>query len=173
MAFEKGQDKLLVLQSGTSGVVMAVIPRYPLEWLNFFRQQMDEIFSYLSTLEGKDGRECEFSPSVDVFETPDCYVVEFELPGFAREDLSLTTCCNTMVLEGVKREDDGAVGASYICMERQFGHFCRTVEIPPAVDMDRAKANYGKGVLSVVFPKLQDKNTLIRDIRIEEIQHGK
>ncbi|GAB7028182.1 Hsp20/alpha crystallin family protein [Geotalea toluenoxydans] len=173
MAFEKGQDKLLVLQSGTSGVVMAVIPRYPLEWLNFFRQQMDEIFSYLSTLEGKDGRECEFSPSVDVFETPDCYVVEFELPGFAGEDLSLTTCCNTMVLEGVKREDDGAVGASYICMERQFGHFCRTVEIPPAVDMDRAKANYEKGVLSVVFPKLQDKNTLIRDIRIEEIQHGK
>lgn len=104
MAFEKGQDKLLVLQSGTSGVVMAVIPRYPLEWLNFFRQQMDEIFSYLSTLEGKDGRECEFSPSVDVFETPDCYVVEFELPGFAGEDLSLTTCCNTMVLEGVKRK---------------------------------------------------------------------
>lgn len=168
----KGRNSLLH-QSGTSGAVMAVIPRYPLEWLNFFRQQMDEIFAYLSSLEVKDTKECEFSPSADVFETPDCYVVEFEVPGFAPEDLSLTICCNTMVLEGVKREDAVVPGANYICMERQFGRICRTVEVPPAVDMDRVKAQYEKGVLSVVFPRVQDKNMLIRDIRIEEISNGK
>lgn len=152
---------------------MAVIPRYPLEWLNFFRQQMDEIFTYLSTLEGTDRSDCDFSPGVDVFETADFYMVEIDLPGFALEDLSLTVCCNTMVVKGVKGEDSGAVGANYICMERQFGRFCRTIEIPPAVDIDKAKASYEKGVLTIAFPRLSDKKTLIRDIRIEEIGHGK
>lgn len=152
---------------------MAVIPRYPLEWLNFFRQQMDEIFAYLSTLEGKDLSECDFSPGVDVFETADSYVVEIDLPGLAVEDLSLAVCCNTMVVKGLKREDSGATGASYICMERQFGRFCRTIEIPPAVDMDKVTALYEKGVLTVTFTRLTDKKMLIRDIQIEEIGHGK
>lgn len=152
---------------------MAVIPRYPLEWLNFFRQQMDEIFSYLSTLQGKELTDSDFSPSVDVFETAAHYVVEIDVPGFAPEDLSLTTCCNTMVVKGVKREDSGASGANYSCMERQFGHFCRTIEIPPAVDLDKVKARYEKGVLFITFPKMTDKNLLIREIQIEEIAHGK
>lgn len=147
---------------------MAVIPRYPLEWLNFFRQQMDEIFNYLSTLEGKESfGEQALMPLVDVFETSDNYVVEIELPGFVKQDLSLSICCNTLVLEGVKQEEPKSAGVSYICMERQFGRFCRTVEIPPAVDMNGVKACYLKGVLSVNFPKLLDKNMFIRNIPIE------
>ncbi len=147
---------------------MAVIPRYPLDWLNFFRQQMDEIFNYLSTIEGKESfGEQESAPLVDIFETTDKYVVEIELPGFAKEDISLSICCNTLVLEGFKREEPRAGGVNYVCMERRFGRFCRTVEIPPAVDMNGVRACYLKGVLSVTFPKLPDKNMFIRDIPIE------
>ena len=147
---------------------MAVIPRYPLEWLNFFRQQMDEIFNYLSTLEGRESfGDTEFSPLVDIFETADCHVVEVELPGFAKEDIALSICCNTLVVEGIKREEPRSGGVNFICIERQFGRFCRTVEIPPAVDMAGVKARYDKGVLSVTFPKLPDKNMIIRDIPID------
>jgi hypothetical protein len=35
---------------------MPVIPKEPLEWLNLFRQQMNEIFRYLSeNVEGREG----------------------------------------------------------------------------------------------------------------------
>ena len=148
---------------------MAIIPKDPLDWLALFRQQINEVFKYLSTIELKDPYgEHEFIPLVDIFETAENFVVEIELPGFAGEDISLSICCSMLVVEGIKREGPRDCGVNYICLERHFGRFCRTIEIPPAVDMKRISAKYEKGVLAVTFPKLHDKSIIIRNIPIEQ-----
>jgi HSP20 family protein len=94
-------------------------------------------------------------------------VVEVELPGFDRADISLSICCNMLVIEALKREDPKGKKFNYICLERCFGRFCRAVEIPPAFDSKVVKARYDKGVLSVAFPRMKDKSTVIRNIPIE------
>jgi HSP20 family protein len=148
---------------------MAVIPKDPLDWLTLFRQQINEVFTYLSSIEVKEGvGEREYTPLVDIFETPEAFVVEIELPGFLKEDLSLSICCNMLVVEGIKREEARSPGVTFMCLERHFGRFCRAVEIPPAVDVRNATAKYEKGVLVVAFPKLRDKSTIIRNIPIEQ-----
>ena len=147
---------------------MAVIPKDPLDWLILFRQQINEIFTFLSSLENVEGQgDNEHTPFVDIFETADTFVVEIELPGFERRDLSLSVCCNMLVIEGVKREEPRDRQVTYICLERRFGRFCRTVEIPPGVDLKEIKASYQKGVLAVTFPRLKDKSAIIRRIPIE------
>jgi len=146
---------------------MAVIPKEPLEWLGLFRQQMDEIFRYLSTLEGREGgAEKETSPLVDIYETRDSFVVEVELPGCEAKDITLSVCCTTLVIEGVSRDEAGP-GVNYICLERAAGRFCRAVEIPPAADLDRVRARYRRGLLTVEFPWSKDSKTHIREITIE------
>jgi HSP20 family protein len=146
---------------------MPVTPREPLQWLNLFRQQMDEIFRYLSTLEGREGfTEQENAPLVDIYETSDSFVVEVELPGCRREDITLSTCCSTLVVEGAPR-DRGEPGVNYICLERPTGRFCRAIEVPPAADMSEAKARYNRGVLTVVFPWCKTSMSHIRKIPIE------
>jgi HSP20 family protein len=148
---------------------MAIIPKDPLDWLTLFRQQINEIFNYLSAIELKEPYgEQEYTPLVDIFETAESFVVEIELPGFAGEDISLSICCSMLVVEGIKKDEPRICGVNYICLERHFGHFCRTIEIPPAVDMKRVSAKYEKGVLSVIFPKLPDKSIIIRNIQIEQ-----
>lgn len=146
---------------------MAVIPKEPLEWLNLFRQQMDEIFRYLSTLEGREGgAEQEHSPLVDIYETADSFVVEAELPGCDVKDISLSICCSTLVIEGATRE--GTVpGVSYIRLERFTGRFCRAVEVPPGADLGRAQARYRRGLLTVTFPWCKNSKPHIRAIPIE------
>jgi len=146
---------------------MGVIPREPLEWLNLFRQQMDEIFRHLSTLDGRDGiTEQEHSPLVDIYETATSFVVEVELPGCDVKDITLSVCCSTMVVEGLTRE--GTVpGVNYICLERVTGRFCRAIEIPPAADLDRIKARYRRGLLTVTFPWSKESKAHIREIPIE------
>lgn len=147
---------------------MAVIPKDPLDWLILFRQQINEIFTFLSTLEGGEAQgDHEHTPFVDIFETADNFIVEIELPGFDRRDLSLSICCNMLVIEGVKREEPREHQVTYICLERRFGRFCRTVEIPPGVDPRGVRAGYEKGVLSVTFPKMKDKSAIIRKVPIE------
>ncbi len=146
---------------------MAKIPSDPLDWLPLFRQQINEVFSYLSTIELKEPSGEEYIPLVDIFETAESFVVEIDLPGFVSEDISLSICCSTLVVEGVKREEPRSGGVNFICLERHFGRFCRAIEIPPAVDLDHVAARYEKGVLAVVFPKLLNKS-IIRNIPIKE-----
>jgi len=147
---------------------MPVIPKDPLDWLTLFRQQVDVIFNHLSSPERLRGKEeSEYVPLVDIFETAETYVVEFELPGFDRRDLRLSICCNTLLVEGVKRKEQNRRGFRFIRVERRFGHFSRMTEIPPKVDIQGVHARYDKGVLSVTFPYLQDRQMVIRDIHIE------
>ncbi len=146
-----------------------MIPKDPLGWLTLFREQINEVFNYLSSVEVRDSRgENEYAPLIDIFETPETYVVEVELPGFAKEDISLSICCSMLVIEGVKREEPRQEGVNFIRLERHFGRFCRAVEIPPAVDTHQISARYEKGVVTAVFPKLQDKSIIIRNIPIEQ-----
>ncbi|HEX2770615.1 MAG TPA: Hsp20/alpha crystallin family protein, partial [Geobacteraceae bacterium] len=148
---------------------MAVIPKDPLDWLIFFRQQINELFNDLSAIEVKETNgEHEYLPLVDIFETAENFVVEIELPGFANEDISLSICCNMLVVEGIKRQEPRSAGVNFICLERLYGRFCRAVEIPPAVDMSRVAAKYAKGVLAIGFPKVRDKSIIIRNIPIEQ-----
>ena len=147
---------------------MAVIPKDPLDWLILFRQQINEIFNFLSTMEtAAHPGESEHVPLIDIFDTAEMFMVEIELPGFGRSDISLTVCCNTLIIEGVKREEAKTRRSTYICLERRFGRFCRTVEIPPGVDVSQITAKYEKGVLSVAIPRIKDKSAIIRNIPIE------
>jgi HSP20 family protein len=148
---------------------MAIIPKDPLDWLSLFRQQINEIFNYLSLLEaGEPSGEREYTPLIDIFETADRFVVEVELPGFDPVDLALSICCNMLVVEGTKHQEEQKKEMSYLCMERHFGRFRRTVEVPPGFDLSGVRARYEKGVLWVVFPRLAGKGTIIRDIPIEQ-----
>lgn len=146
---------------------MPVIPKDPVDWLTLFRQQVDVIFNYLSSAERLGGKEeHEYIPLVDIFETADCYVIEFELPGFDRKDIRLSICCSTLLLEGVKRKDSRR-GFRFIRVERHFGHFSRMIEIPPFFDIQGVQARYENGTLSVKFPRNSDKQEVIRNVPIE------
>lgn len=146
---------------------MTVNPKDPADWHTLFRQQVDVIFNYLSRAERTSGKEeQEYIPLVDIFETAVNHVFEFELPGFDKKDLRLSVCCNTLLLEGVKRRDNRK-GCRFIRVERHFGHFSRMIEIPPSADIQGIKARYDKGTLSVTFPRLHDSQEIIRDIPIE------
>ena len=143
------------------------MPKEPLDWLTLFRQQINEICNYLAVLEKKEpAGEHPCTPAVDISETADCFIVEVDLPGFKRDDISVSICCNTLVIEGVKREESRGENINYICLERCFGRFCKTIEIPPGVDIANATARYERGVLEVSLRRLRDK-AIIRQIPIE------
>jgi HSP20 family protein len=147
---------------------MAVIPKDLPDLLSAFQRQMEELFERFLSLEikGVPG-EPEISPPVDCYETAGEFIVEIELPGFRREDLSLGICRNMLIAEGFKKEEEKGKKVRYICLERLFGRFCRTVEIPPAVDASRVTARYNKGILFVTFPKIAEAGAMIKNIPIE------
>lgn len=147
---------------------MAIIPKDPQDWMNLFQQQIDELFSASYSADGKCGLgECEFAPLIDIYETADEFIVDIELPGFEREDLSLRTFHHVLIVEGVKRHDPASDGLHYIRMERGFGRFCRAVEMPPNISIEGPRARYMDGLLKVTFRKLRQKQIMMKEIPIE------
>jgi HSP20 family protein len=148
---------------------MALIPKDPLAWLNLFRQQMTTIYRHLTQLEQQNqGGTPEFSPSVDISETADRFVVELDLPGVGAEDLSVTVCCSLLVIEGEKRPEPPPRTSNLFCLERRYGRFSHTVEIPPGFALDQEQARLNRGVLTVSFPRLPATIPVVRKIAIAQ-----
>jgi len=91
-------------------------------------------------------------PPVNLYETPDAYVLTAELPGLRSEDLEVSIERNRVTLRG-QRAIDHPADASVHRAERRAGSFRRTLELPMDVDADKAEAAHRSGVLMLRVPK--------------------
>jgi len=93
-----------------------------------------------------------WSPAIDVFETPEEFVLIAELPGVEPSSIDLSVTGNILSLRGVKLADTLAESHSPI-RERQFGSFHRQVVLSNEVNFEAAQAEARHGVLKVRLPK--------------------
>jgi len=91
--------------------------------------------------------------AVDMYETKDDIVVEAAVPGVKPEEIDVQVSGNVLTLKGERKEEKKEEKASYIYQERSFGSFSRAVTLPTEVDVDKAKAEFEHGVLTLTLPK--------------------
>ena len=132
---------------------MTIQPNDDAAWLSLFREHMDEMFNYMFRLKDLGCGRHEFSPYIDIYESLGQYVIEVDLPGFSENDFTIIIIGTTLRIEGVKRQDKNDSAVSYICLERHFGRFSRSVEIPAAFDPVCMQKTFEKGVLSLRIDK--------------------
>lgn len=120
-------------------------------WISVFRQHMDEMFNFIFSMQKHCEGGHEFVPQVDIYETSGRLVIEIDLPGFSQRDYSVTVIGSALRIEGIKRHDKIGAAMSYICLERHFGRFSRTIEIPQGFDPGSVKSRYLHGVLELTL----------------------
>jgi HSP20 family protein len=108
-----------------------------------------------------------YSIQMDLYETADEIVIEMDLPGMGRSEISVMTQDNLLVIEGVKRDVAEEAKVNYLCMERVFGPVRRVVQLPAAVNPRSVRANYTNGVLTIRAPRMADRRSKMRRIVIE------
>ena len=88
---------------------------------------------------------------VDIEETDDAYLIEADLPGVNRDDLSLEWNDRQLTIRGEikERERKGFLRQQ----TRRTGEFHYTVTLPGDVDGDQIEASLAEGVLTVRAPK--------------------
>lgn len=130
-----------------------------------FSRHIDEIRSLLHALELRDiDDEHGNRPLVDMYETSNEIVLEFDLPGFRIEDISLSVCGLTLVLEAQRPRDTVEGQARFLCLERSQSRFHHAVHIPCSFDPGSIFAEYRRGVLRVICPKINDRKVPIKEI---------
>jgi HSP20 family protein len=90
---------------------------------------------------------------MDVTETDKEIEITAELPGLEEKDVEVNVADNVLTIRGEKKAEKEEKSKNYQIVERSYGAFARTVELPDGVDPAAVKASIAKGVLKVTVPK--------------------
>lgn len=93
-----------------------------------------------------------WTPPVDLYETPEAFVVTAELPGLSRDDVDIRVHDGQLTLQGTRRTPEVPC-ERYHRVERGHGGFFRRFPLSGAIEMDQITADLHDGILTVTVPK--------------------
>jgi HSP20 family protein len=96
--------------------------------------------------------ESSWTPNTDVFLTDECLVIQVEVAGMRREDLTLKAEGNRLRVQGKRDHDDRPAQCKFILMEIDFGTFQFYIDLPAGYNLHKAKAVYQNGFLRISVP---------------------
>src|SRR4051812_8591310 len=116
------------------------------------RREIDRLFE--DTFGGGESRRTGWIPAVDVREDNTEIVLEIELPGIKPSDVEVTAENGVLTIRGEKQgaSTEGNEGRYHV-VERTYGSFTRSFQLPSAVDERSIEADFEDGLLSVRIPK--------------------
>ncbi|HBL84463.1 MAG: hypothetical protein A2Y17_10070 [Clostridiales bacterium GWF2_38_85] len=136
-----------------------------------FGRKRNDIFSIFDDFDKNMFDEFKgFSQPASVFRTDfidngDSYVLEAELPGFDKKDISLELKDGCLTVSAKKEEAAEDKKDNYIRRERRYGSVRRCFDVS-GINEDAIKADYKDGVLMITLPKLEEKPKLGKNIEI-------
>ena len=103
----------------------------------------------------------------DITEKDGKYVLEADLPGFKKEDISvdIDKDCLTITAEHKSEEKEENVD-SYIRRERYYGSYTRSFNVK-GIDTEAITAAYNDGVLTLTMPKKEPEVPAARRLEIK------
>ncbi len=97
-----------------------------------------------------------WNPNVDISETKDEFVVSAELPGMKKNDIHVTFTNGVLKIEGERKKETEEKDTNYHRVERTFGKFCRTFQLPTMVESGKISADFKDGILIIHLPKTEE-----------------
>lgn len=95
-------------------------------------------------------------PAVDVSETDEGYLFEFDLPGLTRREIEIRVDGKALCLAGVRTTL--RQGGRALRVERPAGEFVRRLSLPPDAIGDEIRVTLQDGVLQLHVPKKVQPN---------------
>lgn len=105
-------------------------------------------------------------PDIDIHESKDKFWLRAELPGLSAKDVDLTLQDGVLTLTGEKKVDWEKKEDNIHVMECRYGTFQRSFTLPIWVDPSKVSAKFTNGVLTVTMPKVAEKRSPQKQIKI-------
>jgi HSP20 family protein len=132
--------KEMIYRTGTSTPVFGL------------RREIDRLFEDAF---GRGDAMSTWSPAVDVRETEKELRLDIEIPGMRPDDIEITAENGVLTVQGEKKGErkEGEEGSRYHVIERSYGSFSRSFQLPQGLDDSKIEADCDNGILSIHIPK--------------------
>lgn len=94
-----------------------------------------------------------FYPAVDILNEKDNVILNIELPGIKKENISIDIIDKVMTIKGEKKFETSEKKDHYFRKERSYGNFERSFRLSNDVLTDDVTADFNDGVLKLTLKK--------------------
>jgi HSP20 family protein len=162
----KKEDKQM--QTGT-----ALAPRRSLRNLNKealeFWPRFNRVFEGLGVVSPfmEENALVAWTPACDIFETEKAIVLNVELPGLKKEEVSVSIENNLLTIHGERKFQEETKRENYYRVERNYGEFFRSFTLPNYIDPAKILAEFKEGLLQVSLPKREEAKPKQVEIKVQ------
>ncbi|MFQ5739568.1 MAG: Hsp20/alpha crystallin family protein [Acidobacteriota bacterium] len=117
----------------------------------------DDFFSRFFEGSGRQARLQDWSPSVDICEKENELIFTVELPGFTKDQIQISAEEGYLNLSGERKFE--SKDENYHRIERVYGAFSRSFELPRSVNAEKITAKLKDGLLTLTLPKREEAKT--------------
>lgn len=149
---------------------MTLVKWRPMRDLMSVQDEMNRMFDRFFGREPWEDEEfmapAKWYPMVDIKENKDEFTVLAELPGMKKDDIHITFTNGRLVLEGERKKEKEEKDANYHRVERAYGKFYRSFDLPTAVQGDKINAEFKDGILKISLPKAEEVKPKEIDVKV-------
>ena len=102
----------------------------------------------------------------DVMDNGDAYVLEAELPGFTKENISIDIENDCLTITAERKNEEKEEKKNYVKRERVYGRFSRSFDVS-GINVDGITASFQDGVLKLDMPKKVETVPPVRKLEIK------
>lgn len=148
---------------------MDLIKRPSFKDFGWIRNELDRLTNLLGPFQEdeKGSAMTEWSPAVDVLEDDDAITIKADLPEVEKKDIEVSVESGTLTIKGERKLEHEEKKKDYRRIERSYGSYLRTFEIPGYVDTENIKAECKNGVLRVTLPKTESATSHAAKIEVK------
>ncbi len=116
------------------------------------RREIDRLFE--DTFGRGEGANT-WTPAVDIRESESELRLDLELPGITPEEVEVTAENGVLMVRGEKHRErkEDEQNTRYHVVERTYGAFLRSFQLPQGLDESKIEAEFENGILSIRIPK--------------------
>jgi len=147
-------------------------PRYGI-WDPF--RELEDVSSRLNRLFGTQSlgstqesmQLSDWTPSVNISETPEAYKIDADLPGVKKEDIKLECENGVLQISGERSQKTESKDEKVHRVESSYGSFMRRFTLPDDAAPEGIEANMKEGELHVVVPRMKKKVAEAKQIPVK------
>jgi HSP20 family protein len=103
--------------------------------------------------------ETKWDPTLDISEGRKDITVKAEIPGIEAKDFDISIDGRYLTIKGEKKQEKKEEEETYYRVERSYGYFNRTIQLPAEVNPDKVKATYKRGILKIKLQKSKENES--------------
>jgi HSP20 family protein len=139
---------------------MTVVRWEPLREFSTLQNEMNRLFNTVfdgPAPSANGGHLRRWMPPMDLVESGDHFVLRADLPGLSEQDVNVELEDTTLTISGERQPEHESREEGYYRVERAFGPFSRSLQLPKGIDPEGVAASFDRGVLEVRIPKPEQR----------------